>query len=218
LDGRPGIRADKGVTMFGHRDGSEPEPLTLAGALAAPAWESMPLADIVHYLAEWGGVVDIDTGSPRVTYPPGTDEKVKAHILPHLIARRGEIIEHFFSRAAMIAKDDRRAGRGRRATINPETGETPAQERERVLAQMRAESVATGKTLWFLKRNGLAATDKHKPERKKLPAPSHRVIEVTIDREATYASVGSTGWVRLPKVTTRIEDQALMSAAERGRK
>lgn len=177
--------------------------------------EPLTLPAILTYLAHYGGKVTIHNGSPAVTYPPGTPAEVKVRLLEDMRARRGELIDHYYRERKPPATERSRA-KADRPTLSKSTGELPREERRRLLREAHAEAAAKSVPLWYLKRCGLCVKANSKPLKKNLGTKYHkRMTEIPIEREATHISVGGEGWRRLPKITTRKEDEMLAPAKKK---
>lgn len=191
-----------------------------AGLPALNSWV-WTLGECVSYLTYYGAKVDILTGSPRVSFPSATPDEVKRRALPQLKRLRGQLIDHYFGAGSPYApKPARIRDEMPRESHNyAATGESASQARNRLLSEARARASATGQPLWLLLRNGLCVKPEHEPRvlHVRVGRGKTRTVRITVEREALYVCVGSdsAAWVRLPKVTSRFEDEALETARER---
>lgn len=174
------------------------------------AWS---VEQIDAYLVLHEGCILLRDGKPYVHFPsakfcPDRDRFI-AQIVPHLKARRAEMLAYLADRYQTAFTPAEPAGEN----VQVEQF-LPLAHRKRIIEELKARGQSVNRAVYYLKRNGLAALDSEKPVRRYYKFPRRRKVVVTIDREAGYACVeGDKEWTRLPKVTTAEEDMALSRGA-----
>lgn len=188
--------------MFGERDVDLPAP-------NAWAW-SFP--ELLAWLQSVGAKIELVNGGPSVTFPRPVDPDEQRKALAQMRRYRGLLIDHYLQTAEPLRPARERDGVARKPTINPETGEYAAQERNRVLSEMRANATEARKPLLFLLRDGHIVPESHAARRctVRMRDNTFRKYRIEPSREATHVCLkGAAEWVRLPKVTSVLEDAAI---------
>lgn len=176
-------------------------------AQASYAWT---VPEILRYLESHAATVLLVGGSPSVQFAPHTPPSIRSAVVPHLKARRQEIVEHFYGRSEQFPALAPEPG------FVPPVPESAESLRARIIAKVREDAALAGRAFLWLKRDGLAVTDAEaKPFRRSYPNMRRvnglwvRKVVIPVDREATHAGYYGGSWVALPKVTTRDEDELM---------
>lgn len=174
------------------------------------AWS---VEQIDAYLVLHEGCILLRDGKPYVHFPSvkfcPDRERLIAQIVPHLKARRAEMLAYLADRYQTAFTPAESAGEN----VQVEQF-SPLQHRKRIIEELKARGQSANRAVYYLKRNGLAALDSEKAVVKYYKFPRRRKVVVPVDREATHVCVeGDKEWTRLPKVTTAEEDTALSKGA-----
>lgn len=155
--------------------------------------DSWTLEQVLEYLEAHGGTLVCKGGTLAVDFPKSKRRKlILAAVLPHLTLRKPELVAHL--------------ERTRPEFLKPVS---PEQERKRVIRETMARAAATGRVLYYLDRHGRAIPDNAKGVRRIFHRRGRR-YKVPLWRYALYVCVaGDDSWTKLPKITTREEDDAI---------
>lgn len=200
---------------------NSPDWKAVAPASPEMAWTA---GDIVQFIDTYGGKITQKSGQTHIDFPENPDrDKLLAAVLPHLKARKAEVIEYLYpleNRTPYIPPPDPFA--------EDETGKQfvqleqltkslrePLRERSSQLGKLRKRGTEEGKRVYLLLRSGRIVVDRHnKPRKAKPGADPLKPKPILPEVEATHGCIegdGSHGvdWVKLTKVTTAAEDERI---------
>lgn len=155
-------------------------------------FEAWPLALVSRYIDEHEGTLIWADKKIQIQFPDTPDRPaVLARIMPHLRARRAELIAEIQARFPGFFDS-----------------ENCGQVRMRLIVAAINRGIAAGRKVFFLARDGHAVQANEPPFRRYYQNPKRKVI-IPLSRSATHVCVEGEEWTELPRVTTTEEDVAM---------